>query len=182
MRLETERLIIRNWKISSRGDIMGAFAVYSDPLVLRYFPAAKPIASMAEMKDVLRQRLDTNKTFSPGQGVWAVEEKAERRVVGTALLKPLPDAHGNPTPEIEVGWHLRRDAWGKGFATEFGQALLKYGFEELKLPELYAVVFPANTQSLRVTQRLKMKPLGLTSKYYGTATELFHMTAAQWKT
>lgn len=181
MRLETERLIIRNWKISSRGDIMGAFAMYSDPQVLRYFPAAKPIASMAEMKEVLRERLEKNKTFPHGHGVWAVEEKAEQRVVGTALLKPLPDAHGNSTPEIEVGWHLRRDSWGKGFATEFGRALLQYGFEELKLPELHAVVFPANHLSIRVTQRLKMTSLGPTDKYYGTTTELFHMTASQWK-
>ncbi|HRK30753.1 MAG TPA: GNAT family N-acetyltransferase [Tepidisphaeraceae bacterium] len=181
MKLETERLIIRNWKISSRGDIMGAFAMYSDPQVLRYFPPTKQIASMSEMKEVLRQRIERNKTYPPGQGLWCVEERAESRVVGTALLKPLPDGAGNLTAEIEVGWHLRRDAWGKGFATEFGRALLEYGFAELKLAEIFAVVFPSNQQSVRVTQRLGMEPLGPTDKYYGTTTELFRMTADAWR-
>src|SRR5262245_31443533 len=112
---------------------MGAFAMYSDPEVLRYFPTTKPVASMKEMRDVLKQRLERNATFPSGQGVWAVEEKAEKRIVGTALLKPLPDNESKLTGEIEIGWHLRRDAWGKGFATEFGSELLRYGFDELKL-------------------------------------------------
>ena len=181
VKLETERLIIRNWKISSRGDIMGAFAMYSDPQVLRYFPPTKPIASMTEMKEVLRQRIEKNKIYPPGHGIWAIEEKAEQRVVGTGLLKPLPDGAGNLTGEIEVGWHLRRDSWGKGFATEFGRALLEYGFDEMKHNEIYAVVFPSNVQSVRVTQRLGMKPLGPTDKYYGTNTELFRLTADEWR-
>lgn len=180
MRLETERLIIRDWHLKSRGDVMGAFAMYSDPAVLRYFPTSQPVKSMQEMRELLKKRLDQNAAFPPGHGVWAVEEKAQKRVVGTALLKPLPDAAGALTADIEVGWHLRQDAWGKGFATEFGRELIRYGIEDLKLAELFAVVFPENLPSIRVTQRLGMTPLGLTDKYYGMNVQLFRIGRDQW--
>ncbi|MCS7034571.1 MAG: GNAT family N-acetyltransferase [Phycisphaerae bacterium] len=181
MRLETERLIIRDWNLKSRGDVMGAFAMYSDPEVLRYFPTTRPVASMKEMREVLRQRLEQNDTFPPGQGVWAVEEKSTRRIVGTALLKPMLDNAGKLTNDIEVGWHLRRDAWGKGYATEFGRELLRYGFEDLQIDPLYAFVLPENLPSIRVTQRLGMTPLGPTEKYYGVRAELFRITREQWR-
>jgi [ribosomal protein S5]-alanine N-acetyltransferase len=89
----------------------------------------------------------------------------------------LPDNNGDPTPEIEVGWHLKKSAWGKGYATEAGQAVLNYGFNVLKLPIIYAVVNPANTASIQVTQRLGMTPLGRTQQYYGKELELFKLEA-----
>lgn len=180
MHLETDRLIIRDWNPRSRGDVMGAFAMYSDPEVLRYFPMNKIVTSMKEMRENLKKNIEKNAKYPPGQGFWAVEEKAEKRIVGAALLKPLPDNQMNLTADIEVGWHLRRDAWGKGFATEMGRALLQYGFEDLKLPEIYALISPENLPSIKVAQRLNMKPLGIVEKYVGLKAELFRTTAAEW--
>jgi RimJ/RimL family protein N-acetyltransferase len=135
---------------------------------------------MKEMRENLKKNVEKNAKYPPGQGFWAVEEKVQKRIVGAALLKPLPDNAMNLTADIEVGWHLRRDAWGKGFATEFARALLMYGFEELKLPEIYALISPENLPSIKVAERLNLKALGMSEKYVGLKAELFRMTAAEW--
>ena len=105
------------------------------------------------------------------------------KIVGAVILQPLPDHE-----EIEVGWHLAQSEWGHGYATEAGLAALKFGFEQLGLQEIFAVVRPWNERSKAVTLRLGMTPLGLTTEYYGRETELFRITAwefsemqAKWK-
>jgi len=61
-------------------------------------------------------------------------------------------------PAVEVGWRLRREAWGKGFATEGGQAALEHGFDRLGLSEVIALVHPENARSAGVAERLGMRP------------------------
>ena len=86
-----------------------------------------------------------------GFGNWAIVEKESGRVVGAVILQPLP-GH----PEIEVGWHLARRAWGKGYATESARLGVDYGFETLGLNRIVAVINPANHRSLAVAERLGM--------------------------
>jgi RimJ/RimL family protein N-acetyltransferase len=64
-------------------------------------------------------------------------------------------------------------------ATEAGGAMLDYGFSVLHLPVIYAVVKAENHASIRITQRLTMKPLGLTNKYYGLELLLFQKDAPE---
>ena len=97
--------------------------------------------------------------------------------VGTVLLKHLPDGGGVATRDVEVGWHLRADRWGRGYATEAGRAALAYAFEILRLPEVLAVVYRENEPSLRVCRRLGMEHLGATDRYYGVTLELFRARA-----
>ncbi|NJK38298.1 MAG: GNAT family N-acetyltransferase [Oscillatoriales cyanobacterium SM2_3_0] len=110
-----------------------------------------------------------------GTGSWAVVTQADGRLAGAILLVQLPDHQGQLTADYEIGWHFRRSAWGKGYATEAAQALIHYGFNQLNLPEIYAVVKPENYRSIQVTQRLGMMPLGLTHKYYNTELLLFRI-------
>ena len=49
--------------------------------------------------------------------------------VGSALLNHLPDAEGTPTDDVEIGWHLHPGAWGKGYATEAAELLLRHARE-----------------------------------------------------
>jgi RimJ/RimL family protein N-acetyltransferase len=59
--------------------------------------------------------------------------------------------------ETEVGWVLHPSAWGHGFATEAGRACVEWGFGELGLPYLTAMIRPENSPSIRVAERLGMR-------------------------
>ncbi|MBD1870631.1 GNAT family N-acetyltransferase [Cyanobacteria bacterium FACHB-471] len=171
---ETERLVIRNW--IPQDDAEQAFEIYGDPEVRRFIGGGKE-ESVETQRRSLQQRTDRTAALNNGTGFWAIADKETGEIFGTVILKQLPDNDGNLTSEIEVGWHLKKAAWGKGYATEAGQAVLNYGFNVLKLPVIYAVVNPENTASIQVTQRLGMSPLGRTQQYYGKELELFKLEA-----
>jgi RimJ/RimL family protein N-acetyltransferase len=110
-------------------------------------------------------------------GRLAVVEKETDLPIGTVILKHLPDAAGIPTRDVEVGWHLRVDRWGRGYATEAGRAIIAYALEIARLPEVLAVVYRENEASLRVCARLGMEHVGQTDRYYGVTLELFRARA-----
>lgn len=169
---ETERLIIREWEPDQ--DIDYAFAMYSDPEVAQFLGATpKPADDKDALLERLRFRVAEARTANNGTGFWPLEEKSSGDVVGALLIKELPDGEGNPTGDIEIGWHLRRASWGLGYATEAATAGIRYAWDILKLPELHAVVYSANTRSIAVTQRLGMEHVGQTDRYYGVTIEHF---------
>lgn len=104
-------------------------------------------------------------------GAWAVRERDGGALVGTALLKPLPNADKADTDAIEIGWHLARAAWGKGYATEFGRALVDRAFGELAIDTLHAVVPPGNVRSEAVARRLGFEHVGQTDAWYARTLE-----------
>jgi RimJ/RimL family protein N-acetyltransferase len=77
--------------------------------------------------DVLPTFLDYYERF-PGYGFWAAVEKSTGRFVGWFHFRPAERAHPD---EIELGYRLRKSAWGKGYATEGSRALIQKGFAEL---------------------------------------------------
>jgi RimJ/RimL family protein N-acetyltransferase len=79
------------------------------------------------------------------------------------LLKQLPPT----TDQIEIGWHLARRVWGKGYASEAARVVLQYGFLDLGLERIFAVIKPGNARSVAVARRIGMQLLERTSKYYG---------------
>ena len=118
---------------------------------------------MEEYRARFLDGLEARKAYAPGLGVWASVERESGRLAGTLILKPLVEG-----PEIEVGYHLARWAWGRGFATEGARALLRYGFETVGLDRIVAVVHPDNGASLRVIERLGMNPRGTIHVYEGS--------------
>lgn len=174
---ETERLGIRDWQPES--DVASAFAIYGDREVMHFIREAD------KDQDTVQKRLEDRKKEyhqrNNGTGCWAMVEKTTQIPIGSILLVQLPDNQGKATQDYEIGWHLRRDRWGKGYATEAGQRILDYGFQTLNLPIIYAVVKPENLASVRVTQRLGMKSLGLTQKYYGVKLALFGLENSYFK-
>jgi len=60
------------------------------------------------------------------------------------------------TPCVEIGWRLGAEFWGQGLATEGARAVLRFGFDELKLPEIVALTVPANRRSRRVMEKIGM--------------------------
>jgi ribosomal-protein-alanine N-acetyltransferase len=165
---ETERLLLRAWRME---DADAAFAIYGDPEVVRFLGDGRTVADLAAQRAWLAERIVRHERFqAKGFGGWAIVERESGRVVGTALLKPLPPED----QDIEVGWHLTRRAWGRGYASEAGMALLWYGFTVRELDRIHAVVQPENARSAAVALRLGMRHLGRTTKYYdGELLELF---------
>jgi [ribosomal protein S5]-alanine N-acetyltransferase len=169
MIFETKRLIIRDWL--PEADVEYVFAIYNDPNVTRFIGGGLTDISQAE--SYLERFVELNAKRIDGSGFWAIIEKDTQELVGAVLLKRLPDKASNLTNDYEVGWHLRKLSWGKGYATEAGKGAIEYGFKKLQLPVIYAVANPENRASIRVMQRLGMIYMGRTNKYYGAEVELY---------
>ena len=150
-------------------DAPEAFLLYGDEEVTRFIGNNKPDSCIADTE----LRLVRYAATEGGRGIMALLRIEDDLLVGTILLKRLPDKVFAPTSDWEVGWHLRRSAWGAGYASEAGAAALEYGRETLKLPQIFAVVDTSNVASRKVVERLKMIHLGQTDRYYGETLELF---------
>ena len=108
----------------------------------------------------------------PDLGAFAACLKESGKIIGSAAICPLKDGEGNFLEDIEIGWTLDSEFWGKGYATELGLELLSYA-KSLSIAPIHAVVNPENTKSSLVCKRLGMFYTGRTQKYYGMETELF---------
>jgi RimJ/RimL family protein N-acetyltransferase len=141
--LRTERLLLRQLR---EDDLDGYAAMCGDPKVMRYIGDGKTL-SRAEAWRHLAMVLGHWQLR--GYGLWAVEEQASGRFVGRiGCWKP------EGWPEFEVGWMLRPEFWGRGYATEGARAALRFAFEELRQPHVISLIHPDNTASIRVAERL----------------------------
>jgi RimJ/RimL family protein N-acetyltransferase len=159
--LYTARLQLREWTME---DAEEALQIYGDPEVMRFLGDGQIVPGLEEQQAWLAERIE--RYHSPafdGFGVWAAVERETQQVVGTLLLKPLPPT----TDEIEIGWHLNRRVWGKGYASEAATCVMRYGFEKLHLDRILAVVRPENVRSVAVARRIGMRYLERTNRYYG---------------
>lgn len=170
MIFETERLIVREYDAAQ--DAEAAFAIYGDPVVTRYLGDGSPVPDLATQLARLVDRVAQYRAAQDGSFFGAICLRSGE-LLGSLILKPLPDGEGVPTEDWEIGWHLGRHAWGYGYASEAAAAGLRYGFETVGLEEIFAVVREENLPSVRVTERIGMLPLGTTDSYYGRELLLF---------
>ncbi len=143
--LETERLRLRPFTLD---DAEAFHAIWGDPEVIWW--GAND--TFEQSRDRLRGLLASQSAWPAGVAWFAVTPKHGDGVVGDVLLQPARFADG-----IEIGWHLRRDVWGKGYATEAARCVLAYALEELGLDRVYAIVATRNDRSLRVVDKLGMQ-------------------------
>ena len=153
--LTTPRLRLRPFTAADRERI---HAVYADPEVMRFVgngphrTMAETVAALRVYGDVLERR---------GYSFVAVTERAGGALVGDGGLHPL----AGRGPEVELGYTLARSAWGRGYATELGQALVEYAFTVLHVPRVVAQVEPANLASRNVLKKLGMTERGPRTAY-----------------
>lgn len=111
--------------------------------------------------------------YGPGLGYWSVFAHSEpERFLGWVLLIPV-NAVG---PQIEIGWRLRPEHWGQGYATEAARTLLHYAFAERQLVEVIADIAPANEASKRVALKIGLRQTDRVSNGY----QRFELTAAEF--
>lgn len=168
MRLQTERLLIRDWTIA---DSEAAHAFYSDSEVMQYLGSGRANHSLEQTRLSLRRAIA--KDEKP-LGFWAVELVETGEVIGGAILKWLPDR-----TNIEVGYHFGKAWWGQGFGTELATALVGYGFAQLPVERLVAVTYPENTASQRVLEKVGLFHTGETT-YNDIPVELFVIERWAW--
>lgn len=143
---ETERLLLRGWRDE---DIEAFVALCADPRVMRWVGRGVPQvreeaeAALAVVRDHWARH---------GFGLWAAQERATGELAGFVGLARLDGGSG----DVEIGWRLRRGAWGRGLATEGALAARDHAFAELGLLRLVAHVHPDNEASLRVVRKLDM--------------------------
>jgi RimJ/RimL family protein N-acetyltransferase len=101
-----------------------------------------------------RLHADEREWKARGHGMLAILERGSGRFLGRVALK-----YSAQSDETWFGLALHRDAWGHGFATEAGRACIDWGFRELDLPFLSAMIHPENTRSIKLVERLGMTPL-----------------------
>ena len=166
--LITERLTLRPWDPDDPGDVSAAFDIYRRDDVARWLGAhPAPWTDEKAARERLLRWQSGGRDDLPGFGIWAVVPKGDETPVGSALLVHLPDAEGTPTDDVEIGWHLHPDAWGKGYATEAGLRLLRHATETLGVDVVNAVGYAGNDASFDVMRRLGLQPRGETDRWYG---------------
>lgn len=146
--LKTLRLLLRQWRDE---DLPIFAAMNADPQVMEFFPTLLDRQASDELAFTIRANLNAS-LF----GLRAVEILDVARFAGFIGLS-VPRLEVPFMPTVEISWRLSQEYWGKGYATEGAQAVLKYGFEVLKLPEIIAFTAAINLRSIRVMQRIGMK-------------------------
>ena len=121
-------------------------AVLGDAETMRYYPQA---FSIEETWAWIQWNLDGY--AKNGHGLWGLELKETGELVGDCGLT-VQDVDGEKF--VEVGWHVRRDVWGRGYATEAGAASRDYAFDELRVDRLVSIIRPENKASCRVAEKL----------------------------
>jgi RimJ/RimL family protein N-acetyltransferase len=159
--LETERLLLRHF---TEADAEAFLHMEKEPDVLRYV-GMKPLA------DIDAYRIKIQSTFLPyydkpgGYGPCAIIEKISAEFIGGCSLRPGIDSNiaaemGFGPDEAEMGYGLRKPSWGRGYATELAQALVRRAFTELGAHSVVACVTVDNLASVRVLEKAGLRRVG----------------------
>jgi RimJ/RimL family protein N-acetyltransferase len=148
--LETERLILRRFTMD---DLEHLVALDGDPAVMRYITGGPPTPRETLEHDHLPYYLEYYERYA-GYGFWAAIEKGSGEFLGWFHFRP---GEGAAEDEPELGYRLRRSAWGKGYATEGSRALIDKGFSELGVRRVVAFAYQENVGSTRVMEKAGMR-------------------------
>ncbi|MBA4547899.1 GNAT family N-acetyltransferase [Thermoactinomyces intermedius] len=143
MILETERLYLRELK---QEDLDRLHAIFSDEETMRFYPAPFTREQTGQwiQKNQERYRKD-------GFGLWGVCLKETDELIGDCgLVRQTVDGR----TEIEIGYHIHKKYWSRGFATEAAKACKAYGFHQLHFNKLICLIDPKNIPSIRVAEKI----------------------------
>jgi RimJ/RimL family protein N-acetyltransferase len=147
-RHDTARLTLRDW----RGEDWPEFwRVTNTPAVMRWLGGVMDAGGQAALRGRIESYLaDHGHTF------WVVERREDSALLGFCGLK-RSNQLGGPQGMMEVGWRLREDAWGKGYAREAAAASLALAFDRFGADEVVALTVARNTASWGLMERLGME-------------------------
>ncbi|MEO8811981.1 MAG: GNAT family N-acetyltransferase [Caulobacteraceae bacterium] len=144
--LTTDRLTLRQWR---QGDLENFAALHMDAATM----VDTPPLTRAESEAKFRRYRETLERV--GFCRWAVETRGGG-FIGYVGILPVWSDHPL-APGVEIGWRLRREAWGCGYATEAARAALDDGFGRLGFSEVLSYTAPENLRSRAVMRRLGLE-------------------------
>jgi [ribosomal protein S5]-alanine N-acetyltransferase len=153
--LETERLWLCAWETD---DLAAARPIFTDPEVMRYINGGRPRTDDEIRNSISRQQ---NHLRQRGFCLWKLLLKPDGSLIGDCGLQPL---QLDGVDEVEIGWRLAKDQWGRGLATEAARVALQHAVEYARLERVIAVAMPQNRASRRIMEKLGMHFERATSK------------------
>jgi len=142
MIIETPRLILREM---TDDDFSALYAILSDPETMRYYPQPYDEAGVRRWINWCRDSYAKH-----GFGLWAVTLKDTGEFIGDCGISLQP-IHGQWLPE--VGYHIRKDLWRKGYASEAAAECIRLAFEQFDFPAVYSYMNADNEPSYRTAMK-----------------------------
>lgn len=173
--VETDRLILRPFLPE---DQPAYAAIRAKPQVIKFLAGGTARAPAAS--DVAREVIQSfiaQWAGPPGYGPWAIIERATNALLGHGGLRLLPDLEN----QTELLYALDNTAWHKGYATEMGQAALRFGFNTLGLNAIIALALPENTASRRVMERVNLRQVPGSHQAFGHSVVKYRLTRSEWE-
>ncbi len=149
--IETERLILRELRQS---DAEAMFLLDSNPNVHRYL-GNDPVTSIEQCFGYIENI--RNQYIQNGIGRFAIELKDSGEVIGWSGLKFITEPEHKHVNFYDIGYRLQENYWRKGYATESARAWLDYGFNTMRIPEVYASAHVDNAGSNAILQKIGLK-------------------------
>jgi RimJ/RimL family protein N-acetyltransferase len=147
--VETERLRLREW---GEGDSDRFYAVMNTPAVMRWLGGVQDRAAWGVGADrIFAYQRDHGFTF------WLLERRSDGELLGFCGLKRANAPGASCVGDVEIGWRLREDAWGRGYAKEAAIASLDLAFDRFGAPHVVALTALGNLPSQGLMQRLGMR-------------------------
>jgi len=147
--LQTARLVLRRF---TSEDLAWLSALYADPRVASQIGGVR---AAEETRSLLEQRILAYYTAHPGLGVWMTVRRDTSEPIGMHLLN-----HIQGETLIQVGYALLPPYWNQGYATEMAVAVLRYGYQQMGLPQIVAIASLDNTSSHRVLLKARLQRRG----------------------
>jgi RimJ/RimL family protein N-acetyltransferase len=142
----SERFDMRPWTVD---DLDAWHAILGDPQIV---PRGEALGTTLRSREFLETVVGESAADGPDLGWFAVVERSSGEVVGNVMVRKPRVA----TDGVELGWHVRRDRWGEGIATEVARAAAAYADRVGGSPRLVALILPENRASQRIARKLGM--------------------------
>ena len=166
-------------------DVDLALTLWTDPEVTEY--VCDPMSETEirqEMPDSIKRG------GNGGIGIWCIADRTSGEKLGSTYLLPMPiDTDDTdfslvvmgqmPDAEIEIGYFLKRSAWGCGYATEVCKRVLQFAFQKVPLNEVVASVDEDNVGSKKVLEKSGLRDHGRT-RSYGKDSPIYRITRDEW--
>jgi ribosomal-protein-alanine N-acetyltransferase len=170
--LTTPRLILRT--ATDRDIPVMRERVLGDGEVMRYVFQGVPMSN-ERAEQMMRRHFTFGDKIT---GIGILTEKPAERIVGFAGLFPCTALDAD---DLEIGFVLARDAWGRGIATEIGEAQLAFGFERLGCRRLLALVDPRNQASIHAIKKLGLRYLKDVAEPRRANRSVFYIETEEWR-